>query len=130
MTFFFAVSVHFPLCFKKIILSPYFYKFPLCFTQIHLLFTYFTCIFPPYFYHDAFMHHPMHVLDAPGVLPLGTVSHLKSALFHGICPTRFTSSLKCLLSPGPGLRAPLSSYLEVALYKLHRQIDRHRPRPI
>jgi len=22
--------------------------------------------FPPYFYHDAFMHHPMHVLDAPG----------------------------------------------------------------
>jgi len=19
----------------------------------------------PYFYHDAFMHHPMHVLDAP-----------------------------------------------------------------
>jgi len=25
------------------------------------------CIsFPPYFNHDAFMHHPMHVLDAPG----------------------------------------------------------------
>ena len=22
--------------------------------------------FPPYFDHDAFMHHPMHVLDAPG----------------------------------------------------------------
>ena len=22
-------------------------------------------VFPPYFDHDAFMHHPMHVLDAP-----------------------------------------------------------------
>ena len=35
---------------------------------------------------------------------LGTVSHLKSALFFGICPAQ----------------APLSSYLEVALYKFHR----------
>ena len=66
----------FPPCFAKFIISPLFrenYYFlptfknsPLCFTQIHLLFTYFTCIsFPPYFYHDAFMHHPMHALDAP-----------------------------------------------------------------
>ena len=39
---------------------------------------------------------------------LGTVSHLKSALFHGICPARFTSSLKLLFLPGPGLGAPLS----------------------
>src|SRR6218665_2809286 len=38
----------FSLCFAKIIISPYFYKFPPCFRQIHLLFTYFTCIsFPP-----------------------------------------------------------------------------------
>src|SRR6218665_761160 len=50
----------------------------------------------------------------------GIVSHLKSALFHGICGARFTSSLKLLFSPGPGLGAPLSSYLEVALYKFHR----------
>src|SRR6218665_2699921 len=50
----------------------------------------------------------------------GIVSHLKSALFHGICPARFTSSLKLLFLPGPGLGAPLSSYLEVALYKFHR----------
>ena len=36
------------------------------FSKIHLLFTYFLCIsFPPYFDHDGFMHHPMHVLDAP-----------------------------------------------------------------
>jgi len=41
--------------------------FPLCLRKIHLLFTYLMCIsFPPYFDHDAFMHHPMHVLDAPG----------------------------------------------------------------
>src|SRR6218665_2338547 len=56
----------FPPCFAKIILSPYFYKFPPCFRQIHLLFIYFTCI-SPYFDHDAFMHHPMHVLDASGL---------------------------------------------------------------
>src|SRR6218665_4197876 len=54
----------------------------------------------------------------------GMFSHLNSALFHGICPARFTSSLKLLFSPRPGLRAPLSSYLEVALYKFHRSIDR------
>ena len=53
---------------------------------------------------------------------LGTVSHLNYALFHGICPVRFTSSLKPLFSPGPWLGTPLSSYLEMALYKFHRQI--------
>src|SRR6218665_719947 len=53
--------------FRENYFPPYFDKFPPCFTQIHLLFTYFTCIsLPPYFYHDAFMHHPMHLLDAPG----------------------------------------------------------------
>src|SRR6218665_235278 len=37
-------------------------------------FTYFMCIsFPPYFDHDAFMHHTMHVLDA-SVSRLGTGS--------------------------------------------------------
>jgi len=49
-----------------------------------------------------------------------TVSHLNSALFHGICPAHFTSSLKLLFSPRPGLGAPLGSYLEVVLYKFHR----------
>src|SRR6218665_3073760 len=51
---------------------------------------------------------------------LGTFSHLTSALFHGICPARFTSPLNLLFSPGSGLGAPLSSYLEVAIYKFHR----------
>src|SRR6218665_981357 len=44
------------------------------------------------------------------VLLPGIVSHLKSALFHGICPARFTSSLTLLFSPGPRLGAPLSRY--------------------
>ena len=51
---------------------------------------------------------------------LGTVSHRNSALFNGICPARFTSCLKLLFSPGPGLGAPLSSNHEVALYRFHR----------
>src|SRR6218665_1713676 len=52
-------------CFPKIINYPYFQKFPPCFRKTHLLFTCFLCIsFPPYFHHDAFMNHPMHVLDA------------------------------------------------------------------
>jgi len=51
----------------KLFFPPYFYKFPLCFQQIYLFFTYFMCFsFPTYFYHDAFMHHTMPVLDAPG----------------------------------------------------------------
>ena len=41
--------------------SPLFQKFPPRFQKIQQLFTYSTCIFPPYFDHDAFMHHPMHV---------------------------------------------------------------------
>src|SRR6218665_3041972 len=50
----------------------------------------------------------------------GTVSHLSSVLFLGNCPVCFSSSFKPLFSPDPGLGAPLSSYLEVALYKFHR----------
>ena len=62
----FSLFQYIPPCFAKIIIPPYFDKFPPCFRQTHLLFTYFTCIsFLPYFDHDAFMHHPMHVLDAP-----------------------------------------------------------------
>ena len=60
MTFFLVID-------HKFRISPYFpcfNTFPPCFTQIHLLYTCFTCIFPPYFDHDAFKHHPMHVLDA------------------------------------------------------------------
>ena len=64
----------FPLCFAKIIISPLLSKLPPCFWNINLLFTCFLCIsFPPYFDHDAFMHHhPMHVLDAPVYNPTFT----------------------------------------------------------
>jgi len=49
--------------------SPYFckiYKFPRIFIRL----TFFGLIYPfftsPYFDHDAFTHHAIHVLDAPG----------------------------------------------------------------
>jgi len=42
-------------------------NFPHCFflnsPAFYILYVYFVS---PYFDHDAFMHHPMHVLDAPG----------------------------------------------------------------
>src|SRR6218665_2465050 len=64
----FRISPYFP-CFPPVsrkLLYPTL-KNSLCFRKIHLVFTYFMYIsFPPYFDHDAFMHHPMHVLDAPG----------------------------------------------------------------
>src|SRR6218665_1751669 len=57
-------DLFFPVSRKKIF-PPYFQKCPPCFRKIHLLFTYFMCIsFPLCFDHVAFMHHPMHVLDA------------------------------------------------------------------
>src|SRR6218665_3214901 len=43
----FAVSIHFPPVSQKLFVPPTFTHFPPCFRQIHLLFTYFTCIFPP-----------------------------------------------------------------------------------
>src|SRR6218665_2923578 len=52
-----------------------------------MLFTYFTCIsFHPYFYHDAFMPHPMHVLDAPVVgQHIGTNKLRANLSSHAIC---------------------------------------------
>src|SRR6218665_1443822 len=61
----FAISVHFPPFREN-------YSFPPTFTNFPPILGKFTCIlhtlrvyFSPYFDHDAFMHHPMHVLDAP-----------------------------------------------------------------
>src|SRR6218665_477301 len=48
------------------------------------------------------------------------------ALFHVIFRARFIVSLRPSFLPGPGLGALLSSYLEVALYKSYRQIDRYQ----
>ena len=44
----FAVSVHFPL-FRENYSFPLLLQISPCFRQIHLLFTYFTCTFPPTF---------------------------------------------------------------------------------
>ena len=43
---YFACFSTFPPWLAKIIISPYFHKFPPCFRKIHQLFTYF-CVFPP-----------------------------------------------------------------------------------
>src|SRR6218665_340078 len=66
----------------------------LCFPKIHQLFTYMD--FPrisPYFDHDAFMHHPMHVLDAS----------------EFCCPTQSARSSRSLRSADQGLlRVPFA----------------------
>ena len=43
--------------------------------------------FPPYFDHDAFMHHPMHVLDAPDHKPIITFHS------HSFCQKIITLSI-------------------------------------
>ena len=65
----FPVSIHFPL-FWEIFLSPYFCKISPYFAKFPSDFVKVTClhtlrVFSHYFYHDAFMHHTMHVLNAP-----------------------------------------------------------------
>ena len=63
----FSLFSTFPPCFAKIILSllllqispPVLNKFTCFLHTLHVF------RFPPYFDHEAFMHHPMHVLDTP-----------------------------------------------------------------
>jgi len=78
---FFSCFSTFPPCFAKIIISPLLLKISvphlkflgdrlpqsLPVLQKFTCFLHTLCVFrfPPYFDHDAFMHHPMHVLDAP-----------------------------------------------------------------
>src|SRR6218665_417569 len=72
---YFACFSTFPsLIRKNLLFPPTFQNFPLFSknsTAFYILYVY----FPPYFHHDAFMHHPMHVLDASenddGSLPDG-----------------------------------------------------------
>ena len=63
-----AVSIHFPSYFGKFLCSPYSSNlFIPWFLKCTCSFTYFMCFsFPPYSDHDAFMHHTMHLPDAPG----------------------------------------------------------------
>src|SRR6218665_1317269 len=60
-------TMYIPACFAKISISPCFHKYHLFSKNspaFYILFVY--LVFPyMYFDHDAFMHHPMHVLDVP-----------------------------------------------------------------
>ena len=57
---------NFPPVSRKLLFPPYFQKFPPVFEKFTcFLHTFCVFRFPPYFDHDAFMHQPMHVLDAP-----------------------------------------------------------------
>ena len=61
----FAVSVHFPPVSRKLLFPPYFDKFfPLFYRNSPAFYLLYVCFVSPEFYHDAFMHYPMHVLDA------------------------------------------------------------------
>src|SRR6218665_390036 len=93
MTFFSHRPPQIPPLFREnYYFPPTFRIFHLCFRKIHLLFTYFTCIsFPPYFDRDAFMHHPMHVLDAPAPELCETLERTIS--------TAVKRNLSCLFSP-------------------------------
>jgi len=58
----------FPPVSRKLLFPPYFEKFPPLYKNspaFYILYVYFVS---PYFDHDAFMHHPMHVLNAPAYL--------------------------------------------------------------
>ena len=59
------VSVHFPY-FVEIIISPYFQKCPPVFVVYVFFYILYMHFFSPYFDYDTFMHHTIHVLDAPG----------------------------------------------------------------
>ena len=62
-----TVSIHFPPSSLNLYFPPTFAKFPFLFRKIYVFLHILRVFrFPPYFYHDAFMHHPMHVLGTPG----------------------------------------------------------------
>src|SRR6218665_321619 len=54
----------FPPCFRFRLFSK---NFPTLWKIFKILHTLCVFRFPPYFDHDAFMHHPMQVLDAPAI---------------------------------------------------------------
>jgi len=93
----FAVSVHFPP-FRENYYFPLLWQiFPLFYTNspaFYLLYVYFVS---SYFYHDAFMHHPMHVLDAPGRHPVffsckeGGIFFTRISSLHGIKSGNFSA---------------------------------------
>jgi len=62
----FSVLVHFPLFRENYYFPPTFKNFsPMFSTNSPAFYMLSVYLVPSYFDHDAFMHHPMHVLDAP-----------------------------------------------------------------
>src|SRR6218665_2308821 len=59
----------FPSVSRKLLFPPYFSKFLPSVSEKFTCILHTVCVFrfPPYFDHDAFIHHPMHVLDAPAI---------------------------------------------------------------
>ena len=61
----FPVSVYFPSVSRNLLFSPYFEKcLPLISKNSPVFYILHVHFVSPYFDHDAFMHHPMHVLDS------------------------------------------------------------------
>src|SRR6218665_1771355 len=68
----------FPTISENFLFSPYFSNSPLILLNL-LVFTYILdFLFPHYFDHDAFMHHTMHVLDAPENISRPLHTHIYS----------------------------------------------------
>src|SRR6218665_1771993 len=81
---------------KVIHLSTYFRKI-YQFNPISTKFTFFGLIYvfllPPYFDHDAFMHHALHVLDAPALVNMADTRKLLFSLLHN------SKNILCQLLP-------------------------------
>jgi len=58
------ISIHFPSISRKLFFSLLF-KIPSVLVNLRIFTHFLFFSFPPYFHHDAFMHHTMHVLDTP-----------------------------------------------------------------
>ena len=53
-----------------------FFKFPPCFRSVYVFWlNYWRFLLSPYLHHDAFMHHALRVLDAPGYPNCCTIGH-------------------------------------------------------
>jgi len=81
----FVVSVNVPLFRGNIIIFPTFANFPQWFSKIHVFLHTMCFSFSTYFDHAAFVHHTMHVLDAPeGEAKLRTILKLEIAWWSSI----------------------------------------------
>ena len=97
----FAVSIHFPPISRKLLFHPTFHNFTPCFPKIYGFLNTLCFSFPPSLTMMHFMHHTMHVLDAPAskiLRPFGrvTVSNKRSVLQIAIVVSDVTE-LACLV---------------------------------